>query len=58
MYLNSCSVVMDRASIYTRDKMSDKLSEWKEKKLEIFWCPTYLPKHNLIEILCKFINYE
>ncbi len=42
---------MDRASIYTRDKMSEKSSEWKEKKLEIFWCPTYSLKHNLIKII-------
>ena len=51
-------VVMDKTSIHTSDKILEKLEEWKEKKLEIFWLPTYSPKHNLIEILGKFIKYE
>ncbi len=51
-------VVMDQASIHTSDKILEKLEEWKAKKLEIFWLPTYSPKHNLIEILWKFIKYE
>ena len=51
-------VVMDKTSIHTSDKILEKLEEWKEKKLEIFWLPTYSPKQNLIEILGKFIKYE
>ncbi len=30
----------------------------KQKKLEIFWLPTYSSKENLIEILWKFMEYE
>lgn len=51
-------VVMDQASIHTSDCLIEKLEEWKSKKLEIFWLPTYSPKQNLIEILWKFIKYE
>ena len=51
-------VIMDQASIHTSDAIIEKLSEWKQKKLEIFWLPTYSPKLNLIEILWKFIKYE
>ena len=51
-------VVMDQASIHTSDALLEKLSEWEQKKLEIFWLPIYSPKLNLIEILWKFIKYE
>lgn len=51
-------VVMDQASIHTSDIILEKLPEWKQKNLEIFWLPTYSPKQNLIEILWKFIKYE
>ncbi|NET15958.1 MAG: hypothetical protein F6K08_25615 [Okeania sp. SIO1H6] len=49
---------MNQAPIHTRDKMIEKLEEWKGKNFEIFWLPTYSPKRNLIEILGKFIKYE
>jgi transposase len=51
-------VVMDQASIHTSDSLLQKLPEWEQKNLKIFWLPTYSPKHNLIEILWKFIKYE
>ncbi len=35
-----------------------QLEEWKQKRLEIFWLPTYSPKLNLIEILWKFLKDE
>ena len=44
--------------IHTSDAIIEKLEEWKQKKLEIFWLPTYSPKLNLVEILWKFIKYE
>lgn len=55
---NPTVVVMDQASIHTSDKIINKLTEWQQKNLEIFWLPTYSPKQNLIEILWKFIKYE
>ncbi len=51
-------LLMDQATIHTSDKIMEKIEEWKEKNLEIFWLPAYSPKLNLIEILWKFIKYE
>lgn len=51
-------VVMDQAPIHTSDRLLQKLPEWEQKNLKIFWLPTYSPKHNLIELLWKFIKYE
>jgi transposase len=51
-------IVLDQASIHTSDSLLNKLEEWKQKNLEIFWLPTYSPKLNLIEILWRFIKYE
>ncbi len=51
-------VILDQASIHTSNAFLEKLEEWKQKNLEIFWLPTYSPKLNLIEILWKFIKYE
>ena len=49
---------MDQASIHTSDSLIEKLEEWEQKNLKIFWLPTYSPKQNLMEILWKFIKYE
>lgn len=51
-------VVMDRASFHTSKKISEKIIEWRDKKLEIFWLPSYSPQLNLIEILWRFMKYE
>lgn len=51
-------VVIDNAPIHRSKAFQSKIKEWKQKKLEIFWLPTYSPKLNLIEILWRFIKYE
>jgi transposase len=51
-------VVMDRASFHTSNKILEKIEEWKQKQLEIFWLPPYSPEMNLIEILWRFMKYE
>lgn len=51
-------VVMDQASVHTSNALLNKLEEWQERNLEIFWLPTYSPKLNLIEIVWKFLKYE
>jgi transposase len=51
-------VAMDQASLHTSNEMMEKLDEWQEKNLEIFWLPTYSPQLNLIEILWRFMKYE
>ncbi|BDI18065.1 hypothetical protein ANSO36C_38720 [Nostoc cf. commune SO-36] len=51
-------VVMDKASFHRSKKNQDKISEWKQKNLEIFLLPSYSPQLNLIEILWRFMKYE
>ncbi len=33
-------VILDQASIHTSNAFLEKLEEWKQKNLEIFWLPT------------------
>lgn len=51
-------VVIDNAPIHRSKAFQKKIAEWKEKKMEIFWLPTYSPQLNLIEILWRFMKYE
>ena len=51
-------VVLDNAPIHTSKAFQKKILEWRQKKLEIFWLPTYSPQLNLIEILWRFMKYE
>jgi len=51
-------IVVNRAPIHTSDIMQDKLLEWKQRQIEIFYLPSYSPQLNLIEILWRFIKYE
>ena len=51
-------VVMDNAPIHTSKALREKIAQWRQKKLEIFWLPTYSPHLNLIEILWRFMKYE
>jgi len=51
-------LVVDNASIHASEAFEAKLTEWKEKGLEIFYLPTYSPELNLIEILWRFMKYE
>ena len=51
-------VVLDNAPIHRSKAFQKKISEWRKKKMEIFWLPTYSPQLNIIEILWRFIKYE
>lgn len=51
-------VVLDNAPIHRSKAFQKKISEWRKKKMEIFWLPTYSPQLNLIEILWRFMKYE
>ena len=44
-------VVVDNASIHRSHKMQEKIEEWKEKDLLVFFLPPYSPHLNPIEIL-------
>lgn len=51
-------IVMDQAPVHRCDTFDDKLEEWQQHDIEIFWLPTYSPQLNLIEILWRFMKYE
>lgn len=51
-------IVLDNAPIHKSKAFQKKIAEWRKKKLEIFWLPTYSPQLNLIEILWRFIKYQ
>jgi transposase len=50
-------VVIDKASIHTREACEDRLPDWKKKGLIIKYVPPYAPELNLIEILWRRITY-
>jgi transposase len=51
-------VVLDNASIHTGKAVSEKLAEWEERNLYLYFLPTYSPELNLIEIVWRKIKYE
>jgi transposase len=51
-------ITIDNAPIHTSRIFEEKIEEWKQKQLEIFFLPSYSPQLNLIEILWRFIKYE
>ena len=51
-------IVIDNAPIHRSDEFEEKLEEWAEFGLHIYYLPTYCPSLNKIEILWKKIKYE
>ena len=51
-------VVLDNASIHTSEAFQEKIPQWENKGLSIFYLPEYSPELNLIEILWRFMKYE
>lgn len=51
-------IVMDNASIHSSAAFKEKIEEWNEQDLYIFFLPRYSPHLNLIEILWRKIKYE
>ncbi|KAA6301164.1 MAG: hypothetical protein EZS26_002685 [Candidatus Ordinivivax streblomastigis] len=51
-------MILDNSPIHKSKKFIDKLEEWKEKEVLIFFLPGYSPELNLIEILWRRIKYE
>lgn len=51
-------IVLDQSSIHTSDAIYDKLEEWRQQNIELFWLPSYSPQLNLIEIVWRFMKYE
>ena len=51
-------VILDNSPIHKSKKFMDKIQEWKEKDVLIFFLPPYSPELNLIEILWRKIKYN
>lgn len=51
-------IVLNQSSIHTSDAIYDKLEEWQQHQIELFWLPCYSPQLNLIEIVWRFMKYE
>ena len=51
-------IIMDNASVHRSRKFQEKIEEWKEQELYVFFLPRYSPHLNLIEILWRKIKYE
>jgi transposase len=50
-------IVVDNASIHTRDDFADRLPYWKKQGLIVKYLSPYSPELNLIEILWRRIKY-
>jgi transposase len=51
-------IVMDNAPIHKSHDFQQKIKQWKEEDLFIFFLPTYSPHLNPIEILWRMIKYQ
>ena len=51
-------IVLDNATIHHSDMFKQKIEEWEESGLFIFYLPRYSPHLNLIETLWRKIKYE
>ena len=51
-------IVLDNATIHHSEAFKEKIDEWQQKDLYIFFLPTYSPHLNLIETLWRKIKYE
>jgi transposase len=51
-------IVIDNAPVHRSEEFEEKIQEWEELGLEIYYLPTYCPTLNKIEMLWKKIKYE
>lgn len=51
-------IVIDNAPIHRSQEFEEKIAEWAERGLHIYYLPTYCPSLNKIEMLWKKIKYE
>jgi transposase len=51
-------VVLDNSSLHTSKKFKEKIKQWQELDLLIYFIPPYCPELNKIEILWRFIKYK
>lgn len=51
-------IVLDNAPIHKSKIFTEKIKEWEEQDLIIYFIPPYSPELNLIEILWRFVKYK
>lgn len=51
-------IIIDNSSIHTSFMFQEKIKEWREMDLHVFFLPKYSPHLNLIEILWRKMKYE
>ena len=51
-------IAVDNITIHHSNNFKDKIQEWEEQGLYIFYLPRYSPHLNLIETLWRKIKYE
>lgn len=52
------AIVIDNASIHHSSEFKNKIKEWEEKDVHIFYLPAYSPHLNIIETLWRMIKYK
>jgi len=50
-------VILDNAPTHTSNKFQDKIEEWKNRGLSVYFIPPYSPNLNKIETLWRFMKY-
>lgn len=51
-------IILDNAPIHKSKKFTQKIEEWEELDVLIYFIPPYSPELNKIEILWRFIKYQ
>jgi hypothetical protein len=51
-------IILDNASFHTSGMVQDKIKEWEEKKLFLYYLPSYSPQLNMIERVWQFMKYQ
>ncbi len=51
-------IVIDNAPAHCSQEFDEKIEQWEEQGLKVYFLPTYCPMLNKIEILWKKIKYE
>lgn len=51
-------VVIDNAPIHRSEKFEEKIQQWEERGLKVYFLPTYCPTLNKIEMLWEKIKYD
>ena len=51
-------IVLDNAPIHKSEEFTEKIEEWEQLGLKIYFLPAYYPSLNKIEMLWKKIKYD